>query len=56
MGFNSAFEGLIGNQKLLLFKFFIALATFPFCSPILGPLMVEHQYKMVQSDLKKLAY
>jgi len=40
----------------LLFKFFIALAMFPLCFPVLGPLTVEHEYKMVHSDFKKLAY
>jgi hypothetical protein len=41
------------DKKLLLFKFFIALATFPFSFPVLGPLPVKQEYKMVQSDFKK---
>jgi hypothetical protein len=47
---------VIKDKKLLIFKFFIALATFPFCFPVLGPLTVDHGYKMFQSDFKNLAY
>jgi len=39
---------------MLLFQFFIPLAMFPVSLPVLGLLKVEHVYKIVQSDFKKI--
>ena len=41
------------GPKIALIQIFHTLVTFPFSSPILGPLTFEHRYKMDQSDFKK---
>ena len=46
------FSWINQRKKMLLFKFFIALATFPVYFPVLASFTVEHGYKMVQSVLK----